>query len=162
MDVILSDEYIKDLKTISDEELREKRHEAEEVETEVSYIRRLAQARIDLFEAEKRRRTDGSTMADLIAMLPKILAGDEERSEGGSVRPKKDLAPNAEIKWKRGGEQKVVDDSLSNIASLTDDQINESIEELKEFEDNISKTRKQLHEVLQFIDTEFVTRHKNS
>jgi hypothetical protein len=161
MDVILSEEYLAELETIELDELKQKRSETEEVETEISYIRRLAQARVDLFEAEKRRRVDGSSMADLVAMLPKILAGNEERSEGGSVRPQKSLGPNPNIQWNRGKETIVVDDSLSNIADLTEDELTQKVAELKEFEDNISKTRKALHEVMQSIDSEFVKRHKS-
>lgn len=160
MDVILSSEYVQSLPDISLDELKDKRNETEEVETEVSYIRRLAQARIDLFEAEKRRRVDGSSMADLISMLPKILAGDEQRSEGTNVKPTKTLGPNPDIKWNRGSEKVVVDDSLANISELSDNELDETIDQLKDFEENISKTRKALHEVMQSIDSEFIKRHK--
>ena len=45
-----------------------------ELETEVSYVRRLTQARIDILEAEIERRATGGSLEDLIARLPQILA----------------------------------------------------------------------------------------
>ena len=41
-------------------------HECAEIETELSYVRRLAQARIDIIQAEVDRRAAGGSLGDLI------------------------------------------------------------------------------------------------
>ena len=48
------------------DELRAKHAECVELETEVSYVRRLTQARIDILEAEIERRASGGSLEDLI------------------------------------------------------------------------------------------------
>ncbi len=58
-----------------------------ELETEVSYVRRLTQARIDILEAEIGRRERGETMEDLIRALPTILADTGPRAAPGGESP---------------------------------------------------------------------------
>ena len=54
-------------------ELRALRARLQNDDDAVSYVRRLAQARLDLVQAEKRRRLDGSTES-LSDELPSILS----------------------------------------------------------------------------------------
>ncbi|HKH26658.1 MAG TPA: aerial mycelium formation protein, partial [Acidimicrobiia bacterium] len=56
------------------DDLRRRHAECLEIETEVSYVRRMTQARIDILEAELARRASGGTVGDLISALPEILA----------------------------------------------------------------------------------------
>ena len=50
-----------------------------ELETEVSYVRRLTQARIDILEAELNRRSSGQSLEELIQQLPQILSDQGPR-----------------------------------------------------------------------------------
>ena len=81
IDRILSHGYTDDLDARSVDELHAMERESLEVETEISYIRRLAQGRIDILEAERDRRAAGGTLGDLIARLPEILADEGPRSD---------------------------------------------------------------------------------
>ena len=56
IDEILSGSYTENLDTKSEKEIRELRDTAREIETEMSYLRRLAQSRLDIFKAEQNRR----------------------------------------------------------------------------------------------------------
>ncbi|MBI2167966.1 MAG: hypothetical protein HYU28_00485 [Actinobacteria bacterium] len=66
VDRFLEPGYLEGLGARSDEELREMRRECSEVETEFSYLRRLAQARISILRAEHDRRERGAPLSELI------------------------------------------------------------------------------------------------
>ena len=71
---MLDPAYLAGLDTRPVDDLRTMHAECLELETEVSYVRRLIQARIDILEAELARRASGGTLEDLINALPQILA----------------------------------------------------------------------------------------
>ena len=71
---MLDPAYLAGLDTRTVDDLRAMHAECLELETEVSYVRRLIQARIDILEAELERRASGGTLEDLINALPQILS----------------------------------------------------------------------------------------
>src|SRR5687767_4568496 len=74
---LLEPGYLGDLQGRPLEEVRAMRSECQQVEVGLSYLRRLAQARLDIIAGELRRRTDGgdpNDLSDLIGKLPEILA----------------------------------------------------------------------------------------
>src|SRR5487761_1009225 len=85
-------EYTSDLEQLPMEGLRSKRDACAQLETELSYLRRLAQARVDLILAEAQRRHGGGTQLvgesteDLVHRLPQILA-DHGRHDGPGRLP---------------------------------------------------------------------------
>src|SRR5215212_10708117 len=78
--------YLQELDARSLEELRSMHAECLELETEVSYVRRLTQARIDILEAEINRRSSGQSLEQLIEALPQILADSGPRGNPASSR----------------------------------------------------------------------------
>jgi RsiG-like len=74
IDKVLDPEFLADLPQWPLEELRRRHTECLEMETEVSYVGRVTQARIDILEAELDRRAAGGSVGDLIAALPADLA----------------------------------------------------------------------------------------
>lgn len=158
IDVILSGTYAEGLDEKSDDEVRSLRDVAREVETEFSFLRRLAQSRLDIFKAELDRREKGGSLADLIAALPSILASGDTRTSAPNSRLSSILAPAPSIEFKRGMETLVSDESLANLDRLTDDELNGTIEDLKKFEEEVSKTRKDLHEVIDKLESEIAQR----
>ena len=70
IDRVLEPEYLEGLDGRSLDEVRDMDRECTEIETELSYVRRLAQARIDIIQAEVDRRAAGGSLGDLIAALP--------------------------------------------------------------------------------------------
>ena len=161
IDAILSGTYTKDLASKSEEEVRELRDTAREIETEMSYLRRLAQSRLDIFKAETNRREKGGSLGDLIAMLPGILASGETRSSSSNSRLSSVLAPSPNIDFNRGMETLVSDDSLANLDVLEDAELAETIESLVEFEKEVSEKRKDLHKVIDVLEGEIATRTAN-
>lgn len=158
IDRVLEPDYLADLPSRPVEELRAMQRESDEIETEVSYVRRLAHARIDVLRAELDRRASGGSIAELLAALPAILArGDSGRSSGG--RLPRLLAPSPHIKWQRGLERLVADDSLARLPDLTDDEIHTALAELGTLESEVSGLRRRLHAVIDAVHAEIVARH---
>jgi len=158
IDRILEPEYIARVDTRSEEELRAMHDECTELETEVSYVRRLAQARIDILQAEIERRAAGGSLGDLIAALPQILAGDDGRPAPASTHLPQHFAPRGDIEWNRGLERLVNDSTLVNLPSLSDEELNHTLEQLRQFENETSTARKALHGVLDVVDHELAAR----
>ena len=149
---LLEPAYASDLTPCSLEELRAMHDESAQAELALSYYRRLAQARIEILEAEQARRATGGSVEDLIADLPNIL-GAESRSTVATTRgaPSAD-APTMELHWPDGREQLVVDTTLAHLPTISADELADTITALRAFEGELSDLRGQLHLVIDAID----------
>ena len=162
IDIVLAPEYVDGLADLSDDDLRAMHEECMELETEVSYVRRLAQARMEILGAEQERRATGGSVADLIAALPQILADQGPRPDPASSRLTRHLAPAPAIQWTRGREPLIVDDTLANLPSLSDETLASTLTELHELEREVSQRRRALHGVIDTIDAELARRRVTS
>lgn len=160
LDKVLAPEFLDSVSSCSPDDVRSMRRECSEIENEVSYVRRLAQARIEILKAEFDRREAGGSVGDLIAALPQILAGGGERTSGPQSRLPQQFTPSMDIKWSRGLEKLVADDTLANLPVLSDEELRETLEQLRSFEGEISETRRSLHKVIDELDLEIALRHK--
>jgi hypothetical protein len=149
---LLEPAYASDLTPRSLEELRDMHDECAQAELALSYYRRLAQARIEILEAEEARRQRGGSVEELIADLPNILGADS-RSTVATTRgaPASD-APTMELHWPDGREQLVVDTTLAHLPTVSADELTETIGALRAFESELSDLRGQLHLVIDAID----------
>ncbi len=151
IDRILADGYTADIDARSLDDLRVMERECLEVETEISYVRRLAQARIDIIEAESGRRKSGGSLSDLIASLPTILADESGRGGQANTRAQSLLAPADGIEWNRGLERLVDDATLANLPTLSDEELAATLVQLRELEHDSSQRRRSLHEVIDTV-----------
>jgi hypothetical protein len=131
-----------------------------EIETEVSYVRRVTQARIDILEAELDRRASGGSLGDLIAALPEILADEGPRAPADKSRLTRRVAPSMDIKWRRGREHLITDDTLAKLPNLDDDELRSTIRELGQLEREVSEQRRDLHQVIDRMEGDLAARHK--
>lgn len=162
LDEVLAPTFVADLPAQNDTRLNEMAEHARALETEVSYLRRLAQGRIDILVAEQERRAAGGSIGDLIAALPKILAGNETRPPATTARVPVQLAPEGDLHWHDGLEALVADDTLANLPVLTDTDLAQTLTELREFELELSSTRRKLHGVIDGIELELANRQQSS
>jgi hypothetical protein len=161
LDRVLSPEYSAGVAVASTDDVRAMRQECSEIENEVSYVRRLAQARVEILKAELDRRAAGGSVGDLIAALPKILAGEGgPRTSAPNTRLPQQFAPSLDIKWNRGLERLVADDTLANLPTLSEEELHATLEQLRAFETEISETRRALHKVIDDFDLEIAMRRK--
>jgi hypothetical protein len=160
IDVMLEPSYLDGVADRPIDELRSMHEACLEVETEVSYVRRLAQARIDIVEAELERRKRGGSVGDLVAMLPEILADDSPRAAPAESRLPRHLAPSMDITWKRGLEHLITDATLVNLPTIPPDDLRTTLDQLHELEREVSDRRRGLHRVIDKIEAELAARHK--
>lgn len=159
IDVILAPDYLEGLADQPLERLRSMHEECLEVETEVSYVRRIAQARIDIVRAELDRRKAGGSVGDLLSALPRILADDAPRAAPERSRLPRHLAPAPSIEWKRGLEYLITDATLVNLPTMSDESLERTLEKLGQLERETSDRRRQLHAVIDAIEAELAVRH---
>lgn len=160
VDRVLEPGYVDDRASCSLEELRSRHSECLEIETEVSYVRRLAQARLDILRAELSRRAAGGSVGDLIAALPQILADEGPRAPVTESRLPRHLAPSMDIKWSRGLEHLAFDETLATLPTLSDAELESRIEQLSTLERELSERRRSLHRVIEAIELDLASRHK--
>src|SRR6478752_5149548 len=143
---VLDPEYVAALDGSSIEELRTKHAECVELETEVSYVRRLTQARIDILEAEVQRRITGGSLEDLIARLPEILSDSGPRGNPASSRLPLQMAPEQDSEWAPALQR--FDGVLANLPTLTDEELQEAMTGLRTLERDVSDQRRELFAVI--------------
>jgi hypothetical protein len=153
---VLDPAYLDGVDAKSVEDLRAMHAECLELETEVSYVRRLAQARIDIVEAELDRRASGGSLEDLINDLPNILADPGPRAAPASSRLPLKLAPDEESEWAPDLEE--TDTLLANLPSLSEDELRDAVEQLRTLERDVSDERRALFGVIDRIDQDLATR----
>jgi hypothetical protein len=157
IDRVLTDDYLDGLADRSLEDLRVMERECLEIENEMSYVRRLAQGRMDILTAERDRRASGGPLGDLIAALPQILA-DEQRSDPANTRAQPLLAPADSIQWNRGLERLVTDATLANLPTISDAELQATLAQLRELEGDVSGRRRAIHAVLDTVTHEIAAR----
>jgi hypothetical protein len=147
---VLDPAYLADLDSRSVDELRAKHAECVELETEVSYVRRLTQARIDILDAEIERRASGGSLEDLIARLPEILSDPGPRGNPASSHLPLQLAPEQDSEWTPDLEQ--FDGVLTNLPNLTEAELADALAGLRSLEREVSDQRRELFAVIDRID----------
>jgi hypothetical protein len=158
-DVIQDPSYLDGLADKPVDDVQRMHTECLEVETEFSYVRRLAQARIAIVEAELDRRAAGGSIGDLIAALPQILSDEPPRPDPASSRLPRILAPSPAIEWKRGLEHLITDTMLVDLPTLSEAALRENIELLRKLETETSRRRRALHGVMNRIEADLAARH---
>lgn len=158
-DVLVEPAYLEGIDAKDLDEVRAMHAECSEVETEVSYVRRLAQARIDIVQAELDRRAAGGSVGDLIAALPQILADPPPRPEAATSRLPRHLGPAPAIEWRRGLEYLISDATLVDLPGMDAADLTETLELLRRLESETSERRRQLHAVIDRLEREVASRH---
>jgi len=132
--------------------------ECNDVENALSYDRRLAQARIEILEAEHERRASGGSVEDLVKNLPKILSGESGRSSITDTRVAPSDAPPLELRWPDGRERLVADTTLANLPVIPLAELDSTLERLRSFERELSDLRREMHEVIDTFEREIAAR----
>ena len=166
IDRVLADGFADDLRALPFEDLRERRHLAEQEEVDLSFARRLLQGRLDLLRAEQQQRElpqDGPvegerTDAELARDLSQALA-DAPRADHGLGRHLT-TDPSRVGEHRRAAEQAVADVEASDPSALSDEAIVQAIEHLVELEQAVSDTRHQVQAVMDLMSTEVARRYR--
>ena len=153
--------YLDGLEGWSLESVRARRDVATEVETGLSYLRRIVQGRLDILLAEQRRRRDGTGGSDLTSLvedLPSILS-DHVHAPGLGRLPTL-MAPG-----ELGGqlearlEAVVTANRLAAIGTMDDAELSVACAGLVDLEKKVSAERRAVFEVLDRLQDEIVRRY---
>jgi hypothetical protein len=158
LDRLLDPGFANALDARSLDELRDMKNECSDVENALSYLRRLAQARMEILEAEVSRRERGGTVEDLVADLPRILSAESGRSTIATTRMPPPDAPRTELHWPDGREQLVEDTTLANLPVISREELDSTLGRLRDFEQELSDLRRQMHGVIDALEREIAAR----
>lgn len=150
-----------DLTALSMDELRAKRNEGQAIEVGLSYLRRVAQGRLDIVAAEQRRRSEGGEVVDaehLVESLSDIL-GDHLVAPGNGRLPQL-LGPDLEELDTSELDAIVGPGRLKNLAECTDDDLAGLVQQLSAYEGGVSAKRRALFEEIDAVQAEITRRYK--
>ncbi|MCP5032564.1 MAG: hypothetical protein GY939_12225 [Actinomycetia bacterium] len=168
---LLARDLLPDVTAVPLDDLRSLRIECSKVEGDVSLVRRITQGRLDIVGHETRRRSGAAeadsdvNMTDLLFDLPDILA-DSPAGGGGGGSPSgrkvvidgPGIVAQALIKTL---DTTLTPAELGSLDSLDDDQLNTLMESLRDFEIELSTTRRRLHERIDSIQSEVTRRYRD-
>lgn len=159
IDRVLQPEFVSDLDEVDLTELRERRDTTEDVESQVSYYRRLLHGRMDLLDFELSRRS-GTEERTLLEALPEILAKGMILGTEPTLRYIEVMPPMPESTGKRLIDKIMDDGVLAQLPDLSEDEITEALDGLRDFERELSVQRKNLFQVIDKIQEEIVKRYR--
>lgn len=139
-------------------DVRALRDEAAQEETDLSYLRRLLHARIDIVRAEQKRRTEGGP-ATVVEQLASILAANAVGPAMGSGRHST-LEPSRAEAHRRHVEALVSDVDLSDVGTLSDEKLTETLETYITEEASVSRCRRNVQNVMDRLNAEIAGRYQ--
>jgi hypothetical protein len=155
IDRVLGPDFATDLDRLPLADLRQRRDEAAQEETDLSYLRRLLHARIDIVKAEQRRRRTGDE-SSLIDQLKNILA-DDSVGQRGRCQP---LEPSRTTERSRRQIDALVSDAgLTDVGALSDEELDENLRRYTEQESTVSQFRREVQKVVDSINAEIAARY---
>lgn len=167
IDIIRDPEFVTELADVDTTELRSRRRMCDEVDTELSYYRRLLHGRLDLLRFEQRRRS-GEETRSLIEALPEILADPTRTGDIDGPGPLPGLTMNHAIEppeipstGRRSVDRALGDDFLTHLPTIDDADLDSISADLSEVESVVSDQRKDLYSVYQRIQEELARRYRD-
>jgi len=138
-------------------ELRSLRADLQRDDDAVSYVRRLAQARLDLVRAEMRHRADGDDK-NITGELPAILG---THLTGGPARPPRPADDFSHHPLALALEELCNDAGSTDLPSMTDGELADYAARLYEYEQTRSVERKALFGRIDALSAELVRRYRD-
>ncbi len=157
-EVVTDPSYLEGISDKPIEDLKAMRDECRDVESDVSFERRLCQGRIDILSAELDHRAGRA--GDVISRLPEILAAEM----GGDDSPLPARAADRSLPSSAGIPRRRVEEiageqTLARLGEMDDDEVKKIIDALADYEKSLSGLRRKLHEVVDTIQAEIVSRY---
>jgi hypothetical protein len=159
IDLVRSPEFVADLTELDIDELRRRRRICDELDTELSYYRRLLHGRMDLLSFEMRRRS-GEEERSLIEALPEILAGATPAAGPVASRRLEIEAPEFSGRGRRAIDRVLGDDFLVHLHELDDEDVERIQAMLTDAETEISQQRRAVFEAHDAVQHELTRRYR--
>jgi len=143
-------------------QLREHRERYQEIDTGLSFGRRLVQGRLDMILVELERRSAGgdASAGGLLARLPEVLSQHTRGS--GSPRPMRDTELPDFIDILGDELDRILPaERLNRLDELDDANLAQTVEELRAFERRVSAKRHEVHRIIDELQEEIVGRYRS-
>jgi anti-sigma-K factor RsiG len=157
IDRVLDPGFLAGLADMALVEVRARRDDAAQEETDLSYLRRLLHARIDIVRAEQRRRHEGGS-APVVADLARILSMNAVGPATGSGRHQT-LQPSRAEAHHRHIEALVSDADLSDVGSLSSERLDDTLQAYCTEEESVSQRRREVQRVVDILNADIGSRY---
>ena len=160
IDRVLAEDYLAGLASLPMDEVRSLRKEAEQEETDLSYLRRLLQGRLDILRAELARRSGDGT-GSLVDQLPHILADEGGAGGAHGLGRHVTVEPSRADSHRRHVEALVADVDLSDPSSHDEASLRRALETLEGEEHEVSEKRRAVQRVMDACTAEITRRYRD-
>ena len=147
-----------DPRSLSLDELRSLRNKLQAEDDVVSYVRRVAQARVDLVRAEQHRRERGERSEDLSSELRVVLSSHLTSGAPRPPRPVEDLGDN---ELSNELDRICAEHGFSRLDDLNPDELVAPERELTAYERRVSDDRRERFDRLDALSAELVRRYRD-
>lgn len=154
----MSDTPISDPAELTLDELRQTRTRLQREDDVVSYVRRVAQARLDLVRSELTRRDRGEDVVDLPSELRIVLS---QHLTGGPARPPRPTDDLGDHPLSDELDAICAANGFSRLDELDLAEATQLAEALTEFERRISADRRDRFDRLDALSAELVRRYRD-
>jgi len=145
------------------DEVRAMRAECQEAETVVSYLRRVVQGRLDVVHSFIDHRKTGHSVGDLDAVvedLSAIIGSGPARPQGYGRLPSQ-MSPDMEkVDLTREIDDVLNAEGIGLLPTMTEEDLRSLAARLTVIEQRISDERRTLHERIDALQAEIVSRYK--
>jgi len=157
----MDESFTMGLEELPIDDLRSRRVMCDDLDTELSYYRRMIHGRMDLLDFELRRRS-GEETRTLIEALPEILAD----SPSGRTSNPLDRELSLDLPELAGGGKREVDQALSDgflahLPTIDTDELHTIREVLSDTEQLVSKQRRAVYDAHDIITGEITRRYRD-
>jgi hypothetical protein len=159
IDRVLAPDYVADLAKLDLPEVRARRDEAAQEETDLSYLRRLLHGRIDIVRAEQKRRAEGGSNS-VVDRLAEILADNAVGAAPAGAGRHQPLEPSRAEAHRRHVEALVSDADLSDVTSLPDERLELALRTYVAEEASVSQRRREVQRVVDQLNDEIAGRYR--
>ena len=159
IDRVLSADFLAGVGEMSMEDVRGLRRDAEQEETDLSYLRRLLQGRLDILRAELARRA-GDSSETLVESLAHILTDEGVSSSPHGMGRHTSVEPSRADSHRRHVEALVADVDLSNPGSHDEASLRRAVETLEREEQEVSEKRRAVQGVMDACTAEITRRYR--
>jgi hypothetical protein len=157
IDRVLDEQYLAGLTELALADVRALRDEADQEETDLSYLRRLLHGRMDLVTAELARRAGGSE-DKLVDELPRILADAPRQSPRGLGRHLTHEPTNTGSTRRRA--EAIANADVTDLAGHDEPALRALLAELRAEEAEVSGLRKRVQGVYDAASAEITQRYR--
>ena len=161
IDLVMDPSFTETLDSVPLAELRSRRAVLDELDTELSYYRRILHGRLDLLDFELRRR-NGTETRSLIEALPEILSDTPSGRTSNPLDMERPLElPELAGEGRRPVDAALADDFLAHLPTLADDDLAEIRDSLSTTEAKLSQERRAVYDAYDLITAELTKRYRD-